>query len=82
MDRTEVYDKVVSILTPYVKKPDALARLSANAHIFDDLEVNSARLVDVALALEDEFGIEIADEDFDSVNTVGDAVTLITAKLG
>ena len=43
--------------------------------------MNSARLVDVVLAFEDEFDIEIADDDVDSVNTVGDCVTLIQQKL-
>ncbi len=50
--------------------------------ILEDLKVNSARLVDVVIAFEDEFDIEIEDEDVDSVNTVGDAVTLIASKLG
>jgi len=43
--------------------------------------VNSARLVDVILDFEDEFDIEVDDEDADAVNTVGDAVTLIEAML-
>jgi acyl carrier protein len=36
----------------------------------------------VVLAFEDEFDIEIPDEDVDSVNTVGDCVALVLAKLG
>jgi acyl carrier protein len=44
--------------------------------------VNSARLVDVVLAFEDEFEIEVADEDVDAVNSVGDAVRLIAGKSG
>jgi acyl carrier protein len=48
--------------------------------ILEDLKVNSARLVDVVIAFEDDFDIEIADEDVDSVNTVGDAVNLIVSK--
>jgi len=39
-------------------------------------------LVDVVIAFEDEFEIEIDDEDVDTVNTVGDAVQLISSKLG
>jgi acyl carrier protein len=46
------------------------------------LKVNSARLVDVVLEFEDAFDIEIADEDVDSVETVGNAVELIESKLG
>ena len=40
------------------------------------------RQVDVVLAFEDEFDIEIADEDVDSVNTVGDCVSLIARTKG
>jgi acyl carrier protein len=81
MDKQELLEKVVKILTPYVKDQDALAAASAETNILDDLRVNSARLVDVILAFEDEFDIEIADEDVDEVTTIGDCVTLIAAKV-
>ena len=78
----EVFEKVVKILTPYVKSQEALDRVARETHILDDLKVNSARLVDVVLEFEDAFDIEIADEDVDSVETVGNAVELIESKLG
>jgi acyl carrier protein len=65
-----------------VKNEDALQAVSMETNILDDLKVNSARLVDVVIAFEDEFDIEIDDEDVDTVNTVGDAVKLISEKLG
>jgi acyl carrier protein len=37
--------------------------------------------VDIILNFEDEFDIEVEDEDADAVNTVGDAVALIQEKL-
>jgi len=79
---TEVFEKVVKILTPYVKNQAALDGVSADTHILDDLKVNSARLVDVVLEFEDAFDIEIADDDVDSVETVGNAIELIESKLG
>ena len=81
MDQAAVMEQVVKILTPWVKNEEALASVGMETNILDDLKVNSARLVDVVIAFEDEFDIEIADEDVDSVNTVGDAVNLIVAKL-
>ena len=81
MEATEIQERVVKILTPYVKNQDALASISGETNILEDLKVNSARLVDVVLAFEDEFDIEIADEDVDEVNTVGDCVRLIGEKL-
>ena len=81
MEESEVMERVVKILTPWVKDEAALGRVSTETHILDDLKVNSARLVDVVIAFEDDFDIEIADEDVDKVNTVGDAVNLISGKL-
>lgn len=81
MTQQEVMQKVVAILTPFVKNEAALQSLTPETNILNDLKVNSARLVDVVLAFEDTFGIEVADEDADSVNTVGDAVKLICSKL-
>ena len=80
MDKSEAFEKVVKILTPHVKNQEALDAVTETTNILDDLKVNSARLVDVVLAFEDEFDIEIADEEVDVVNTVGDCVRLIVEK--
>ena len=82
MEQAEVFERVVKIVTPWVKDDQALESASMETSILDDLKVNSARLVDVVIAFEDDFDIEIADEDVDSVNSIGDAVNLILAKLG
>ena len=80
MEQAETFAKVLDILKPHVKNMAALEAVGPDTNILDDLKVNSARLVDVVLAFEDEFDIEIADDDVDAVNTVGDAVRLIAAK--
>ena len=82
MTQDEIFEQVVKILTPYVKNQEALDGVAMSTHILDELKVNSARLVDVVLEFEDAFDIEIADEDVDSVETVGNAVELIASKLG
>ncbi len=82
MNEQEVMERVVKILTPWVKDQAALASVAMTTNILDDLKVNSARLVDVVIALEDEFEVEIADEDVDQVNEVGDAVRLILSRAG
>ena len=80
MVQEQVFEKVVSILKPFVKAPEALATVSMDSLIVKDLKVNSARLVDVVLEMEDTFGIAIADAEADKVKTVGDAVKLIVAS--
>jgi len=82
MSQDEIFEQVVKILTPYVKNQEALDTVGLSTHILDELMVNSVRLVDVVLEFEDAFDIEIADEDVDSVETVGNAVELIASKLG
>jgi len=81
MDQSEIRAKVVEIIAPYAKDKDALGSVTDETNILQDLKVNSARLVDVILDFEDAFDIEVEDEDADSVNTVGDAVSLISSKM-
>ena len=81
MTRDEIFAKVIEIVRPFVKNEEALATVGDDTDILQDLKVNSARLVDVILNFEDEFDIEVEDEDADAVNTVGDAVALIEGKL-
>lgn len=81
MTREEIFTRVVDIVRPYVKNTEALEAVDEETNILQDLRVNSARLVDIILNFEDEFDIEVEDEDADAVNTVGDAVGLIQEKI-
>ena len=81
MTRDEILAKVVEIIRPFVNNQEALESVDENTNILQDLKVNSARLVDIILDFEDAFDIEVEDEDADAVNTVGDAVGLIAAKV-
>lgn len=81
MTREDVFSKVVETIAPFAKNEEALESVTEETNILRDLDVNSARLVDVILDLEVEFDVEVADEDADAVNTVGDAVDLIMEKL-
>jgi acyl carrier protein len=80
MDQKEVTDKIVAILKPFVKNQEALAHLGPETSILKDLKVNSARLVDIILDIEERFGIQVLDSEADKVRTLGDAVNLVLAK--
>ncbi|MGD9583439.1 MAG: acyl carrier protein [Lysobacterales bacterium] len=82
MNQAEITEKVVALITPYVKNRDALANIGPDTSILGDLGVNSARLVDIVLAFEDEFNIEVSDDAADSIATIGDAVALIGKLVG
>jgi acyl carrier protein len=47
------------------------------AKFIDDLGADSLDLVELVMALEDEYGIEIPDEDAEKIVTVGDALKYI-----
>jgi acyl carrier protein len=80
MDSSTAFAKVVGIIKPFVKNAAALESANDGTRIIEDLGVNSARLVDIILAFEDEFGIEVDDDSADRVRTLGDAVQMILSK--
>jgi acyl carrier protein len=82
MTQQEVHTKVLEILRPFVKSNTPMDQVTMETSILKDLKVNSARLVDIVLEIEDAFGIAVKDEEADQVKTVGDAVNLILKSKG
>jgi acyl carrier protein len=54
------------------------AQVTETAKFVEDLGADSLDTVELVMALEEEFSIEIPDEDAEKINTVGDAVSYIT----
>ena len=50
------------------------------SHFVDDLGADSLDTVELVMALEEEFGIEIPDEDAEKMTSVGDAIKYIESK--
>ena len=48
----------------------------------DDLDADSLDLVELVMALEEEFGIEVPEEDLEGIETVGQAYDLVVSKIG
>jgi acyl carrier protein len=80
MDEKQIRERVIGILTPFVKDRSALEQATSDTNMLDDLKVNSARFVDIVLAIEDAFDIEISDDELDSIATIGDCVAMIVRK--
>lgn len=55
--------------------------ISKETSFKDTLNADSLDLVELIMALEDEFGLEVEDDEVDMIKTVGDAVEYITNKL-
>ena len=58
------------------------AQLTPDARFKEDLDADSLDLVELVMALEEEFGVEVPEEELEGIETVGQAFDLITAKLG
>ena len=54
--------------------------LKNDASFVDDLGADSLDTVELVMALEEEFGVEIPDEDAEKITTVGDAIKYIDEK--
>ncbi len=77
----EIFKDVLSIVSKHSKNQDALAAATASTDILKDLQVNSARFVDIVLDFEDKFDVEISDDELDNIHTIGDCVTLVEKLL-
>jgi len=54
--------------------------ISPESSFIEDLGADSLDLVELIMSMEDEFGIEISDEDAESIVTVQDAINFITER--
>ncbi len=79
MDRNEVSEKLTGVLVSELGL-DA-EKINDEAHFEEDLDVDSLGVVELLMALEDEFGVKIPDEEAESIMTVGQAVDLVHTKL-
>ncbi|CAB4362414.1 MAG: acyl carrier protein [Actinobacteria bacterium] len=56
-------------------------KVTYEAKFGDDLDADSLDLVELIMALEEEFGVEVPEEDLEGVETVGQAYDLVVGKL-
>ncbi len=71
-------DRVKQLIAEKLNVPEA--RITDDASFEGDLQLDSLDQVELAMALEDEFSLEIPDEDLSKMNTVGDVVAYLQAK--
>ena len=73
---SEVFDRVKSIIVDRLSVDEA--KVTMEATFKDDLGADSLDVVELIMELEDEFDLEISDEDAEKINTVGNVVTYIS----
>ena len=79
MEASEVFEKVKSLFIDDLGIDESKGTMDAKLE--EDLEIDSLGIVEVVMAFEDEFEIEIDDEELADVKTVGQAVNLLHSKI-
>ncbi len=75
-----MFEKVRDLLVSELLLDESEVTLTAE--LKDDLGIDSLAVVDLATSIEEEFDIEIPDEDLENIKTVGDIVDYLNKKIG
>jgi acyl carrier protein len=75
-----VKDRVIQIIIEHLEL-DA-EKVVPEAHFIDDLGISSMDLWELVLVMEDEFGLEVPDEDLEKIGTIQDAIKFIESQVG
>ncbi|GAA4323515.1 acyl carrier protein [Pontixanthobacter gangjinensis] len=81
MSDNEIISRLKKIVEPYVQRTEGMENFEEETDFLNDLQINSANLVDVVLDVEDEFDIEIDNDSMEGMLTVGDAKSIIKRKM-
>ncbi len=76
---SEVADKVKKIIAEHLGIDD-MEKITENAKFIDDLGADSLDTVELVMAFEEAFDVEIPDEKAETILTVGDAISHLESK--
>lgn len=81
MNQQETLEKLKAIVKPFVKNEEAFQNLTEETDFINDLQINSANLVDIVLDTEEAFNIDIDNESMEKMLTIKAALEIINTKL-
>ncbi|MCH2202129.1 MAG: acyl carrier protein [Fuerstiella sp.] len=73
-----IEEKVIGIVSDQLDSPRE--EISRSSSFVDDLKADSLDIVELVMALEDDFDIKIPDDDYDKIATVGDVINYVESK--
>lgn len=77
----ERYQKLKEIVQTYLPEDVSADAIQMESKFIEELNINSANLVDIVLDVEDAFDIMLENEDMDGMQTVKDALRIIDVKI-
>ena len=77
----EYYSQFLDIIKPYLPEDLEVTDIKPDSHLIEELNINSAHLVDIMLDVEDAYNIILENEDMEKLQTVSDAIEIIRSKL-
>nr|WP_298789815.1 phosphopantetheine-binding protein [uncultured Allomuricauda sp.] len=77
----ENYQKLKEIVQTYLPDDVSADSITIQSNFTQELNINSANLVDIVLDVEDAFDIMLENEDMDGMQTVKDALEIIDKKI-
>ena len=81
MVNEDEYLQLKSIIKTYLPEDVSETDIDQESHFINELNINSANLVDIVLDVEDAFDIVFENEDMDNMQTVKDALAIIDQKI-
>ena len=78
----EIKNKVLKIIDKYIFDKSILKTIPKNPKIIADLKINSARIVDIIIDIEEEFDIEFDNKSLQKAITLNDILEIIHIKKG
>ncbi|RMB61018.1 acyl carrier protein [Dokdonia sinensis] len=75
------YEELKNIIKIYLPEDVSVDEITPNSHLINELNINSANLVDVVLDVEDHFDITIEDDEIEKMDTVASALEVIDSKI-
>ena len=79
MDETEAFDRFKQCAVEVLQVDPA--KVTREARFGEDLDADSLDLVELVMALEEQFGITVDESELEGVSTVGQAYDLVSSKL-
>jgi acyl carrier protein len=80
-DKNQMINEIKQIVKPYIQDEKGFEEMHEETDFINDLQINSANLIDVILDIEDKYDIEFDNESMNKMSNVKAALAIIKTKV-